>query len=120
MKRPLRSTRVARAARWIGGCRHPDPVALSGGQHTELVAIGISHHHPADLALADVDPSRPEGDETLDLHLLIAVDRWREVEMQSVLSRLRHQGRTAPRDLRTAVRRADCGLLVLVPDQWPA
>src|SRR3954463_9176571 len=120
MKRLLRSTRVARAARWTGGCRHPDLVALSGGQHTELVAIGIGHHHPADVALAYVDPSRPEGDETLHLRLLIAVDRWREVEMQSVLSRLRHQGRTAPRDLRTAVRRADCGLLVLVPDQWPA
>src|SRR3954452_23854124 len=102
MKRPLRSTRVARAARWIGGCRHPDPVALSGGQHTELVAIGIGHHHPADLALADVDSSRPEGDETIDLRSLITVHRWCEVEMQPVLPRLRPQRRTAPRDLRTA------------------
>jgi hypothetical protein len=35
-----------------------DLVALSGCQHTELVAIGIGHHHPADLALADVIPLR--------------------------------------------------------------
>jgi hypothetical protein len=45
------------------------------------MAIGIGHHHPADLALADVDSIRPEGDETVDLRLLITVDRWGEVEM---------------------------------------
>src|SRR5918998_4969887 len=96
------------------------PGALSRGQHAELVAIGIGHHHPADLALADVDPSRPEGGETLDLRSLVAGSRWSEVEVQSVLSGLRHQRRTAPGDLRAAVRRADRGLLVLVPDQRPA
>jgi HAMP domain-containing protein len=99
---------------------HPDLVALSGGQHTELMAIGIGHHHPADLALTDVDSSRPEGDETVDLRLLITVDRWSEIEMQPVLPGLRVQWRAAPADLRTAVRRADRGLLVLVPDQRPA
>src|SRR6266498_4234428 len=99
---------------------HPDLVALSGGQHTELIAIGIGHHHPADLALADVDSSRPEGDETVDLGLLITVDRWSEVEMQPVLACFRPHWRTAPRDLRTAARRANRGLLVLVPDQRPA
>src|SRR3989337_2718508 len=40
--------------------------------------------------------------------------------MQPVLPGLRHQWRTAPRDLRTTARRADRGLLVLVPDQRPA
>src|SRR6266511_3016113 len=107
----------------IATCRvaaHPDLVALSGGQHTELIAIGIGHHHPADLALADVDSSRPEGDETVDLGLLITVDRWSEVEMQPVLACFRPHWRTAPRDLRTALRRANRGLLVLVPDQRPA
>jgi len=33
------------------------------------MAIGVGHHHPVDLALADVDASRSEGDETLDLGL---------------------------------------------------
>ena len=45
------------------------------------MAIGIGHHHPADRALADVDSSRPEGDETSHLRLLINVGRWSEVEM---------------------------------------
>jgi hypothetical protein len=49
-------------------------VALSGRQHTELIAIGICHHHPADIALADVDSSRPEGEETVDFRWLITVD----------------------------------------------
>jgi hypothetical protein len=73
-----------------------DLVSISRGQHTELVAVGIGHDHPADLALADVDASRPEGDETVDLRLLITVNGWSEVEMQPVLPGLRHQGRTAP------------------------
>src|SRR5258707_5572365 len=97
-----------------------DLVGLSRGQHTELMAIGIGHDHPADLTLADVDASRPEGDETVDLRLLITVDGWSEVEMQPVLPGLRHQWRTAPGDLRTAARRANRGLLVLIPDQRPA
>jgi hypothetical protein len=49
------------------------------------MAIGIGHDHPADLALADVDASRPEADETVDLRVLITVDRWSEVEMQPAL-----------------------------------
>ncbi|MFG2196774.1 SDR family oxidoreductase [Streptomyces sp. NPDC048639] len=36
--------------------------ALPGRQHRELVALGIGHGHPADLALANVDSSRPEGE----------------------------------------------------------
>jgi len=47
------------------------------------VAIGIGHDLPADLALADVDASRPEEDETVD-RLLITVDGRSEVEMQPV------------------------------------
>ena len=84
------------------------------------MAIGIGHDHPVDLALADVDARRPEGDQTVDLRLLIAVDGWSEVEMQPVLPGLRHQRRTTPGDLRTAVRRANRGLLVLIPHQRPA
>jgi hypothetical protein len=56
-------------------------VGLSRGQHAELTAIGIGHDHPADLALADVDASCPEGGQTVDLLLLITVDGWSEVEM---------------------------------------
>jgi hypothetical protein len=56
-------------------------VGLSRGQHAKLAATGIGHGHPAGLALADVDASCPETDETVDLVLLITVDRWSEVEM---------------------------------------
>jgi len=44
------------------------------GQHTEFTAIRIGHGHPADLALADAGASRPEGDQTVDLRLLVTVD----------------------------------------------
>jgi transposase len=56
-------------------------VGLSRGQHAKLAAIGIGHGHPAGLALADVDATCPETDQTVDLVLLITVDRWSEVEM---------------------------------------
>jgi hypothetical protein len=94
---------------------------LSRGKHAELVAIGIGHDHPADLALPDVHTSRPEGNETTDLGLLLTID-GSDVEMQPVLLRFRHERRTAPADLRTAVRRANRGLLILIliPDQRPA
>jgi hypothetical protein len=84
------------------------------------MAIGIGHDHPADLALADVDARCPEGDETVGLRLLITAGGRSEVEMQPVLPSLRHKRRTAPGDLRTAVRRANRGLLVLIPYQRPA
>jgi divalent metal cation (Fe/Co/Zn/Cd) transporter len=93
---------------------------LSRCQDTELMAIGIGHDHPADLALADVDASCPEGDETVDLCLLITVGGRSKVEMQSSLPGLRHQPRTVPGDLRAAMRRADRGLQTLIPDQRPA
>ena len=41
---------------------NPGRGALPAGEHTELIATGIGHHDPADLALADVEPGRPEGD----------------------------------------------------------
>src|SRR5450755_3393406 len=93
---------------------------LSRGQHTKLTAIGIGHDHPAGLALADVDASRPEGHKPVDLLLPITVDGWSEVEMQSNLPGPRHQPRTVPGDLRTAPRRADRSLQTLIPDQRPA
>lgn len=55
-----------------------------------------------------------EGDETVDLHLLVTVDRKSEVEVQSALPAPGCHRGTAPRDLRTTVWRADRGLLVLV------
>jgi hypothetical protein len=45
------------------------------------MAIGIGHDLPSDLAVADVDASSPEGDETVDLRLLTTVEGRREVEM---------------------------------------
>ena len=56
-------------------------VGLSRGQHAKLAAIGIGHGHPAGLALADVDASCPQRDQTVDLVLQITVDGWSEVEM---------------------------------------
>src|SRR2546430_16805179 len=94
-------------------------VALSRGQHAELMAVGIGQDHPADLALADVDTRRAEGEETVDLGPLITVEGWRDVEVQPVLSGFRLQWRTAPGELGTAVRRGDPGLLGLVPGHRP-
>ena len=76
---------------------------LPGRQHAELMAIGIGHHHPADVALTDVDARRAEGDQTVDLRLLVAVDRGSEVEVQAVLPGLRLERRTTPGDLRPPV-----------------
>jgi hypothetical protein len=58
---------------------------LSRGQQAKPTAIGIGHDHPADLVLADVDTSRPEGDQTVNFFLLVAVGGRSEVEMQPVL-----------------------------------
>ena len=111
---------VGRGSSERGSPATRDLVSLSGGQDAELMTIGIGHDHPTDFALANVDASRSEGNETVDLRLLITVDGWSEVEMQPVLPGLRRQGRAAPGDLRAAVRRANRGLLVLIPDQRPA
>jgi hypothetical protein len=54
---------------------------LSRGQDAELVAVWVGHDHPADVALADVDASRPEGDEPVDFRLLVAADGWSDVEV---------------------------------------
>jgi hypothetical protein len=56
-------------------------ISLSGGQLTELIAVRIGHHHPVDLALADIHSRRAKGEETLDLRLLITVGRGSEVKM---------------------------------------
>src|SRR5438270_10167365 len=94
---------------------------LEGAQHTELVAIGIGHDHPIDIALADVDPSRPKGDQTVDRRSLITAVGGGDVEMKPVLPGLRHERRTTPGDERTgAVRGADRGFFVLIPDQRPS
>src|SRR3954447_20041285 len=107
---PLRSGQESRS----------DPTLLARPQHTELVAVRIGHHDPADVALTDVDAPCPEGDQAVDLLLLVGVGRWGEVEVQSVLAGLGPERRTAPRDLGAALGRLDRGLLVLVPHQRPA
>src|SRR6476659_9030164 len=71
-------------------------------QHAELVALGVGEHDPRDIALPDVDPPRSERDETLDLRILVAVDRRCDVEMQPVLPRLGRAGGWAERRERTS------------------
>ncbi len=48
----------------------------AAGQQAELVAVRIGQDHPA--RPAGPDAGRPEGDETVDLRLLIAVGGWDE------------------------------------------
>jgi len=74
--------------------------ALSGAQQTELVAIGIGHDHPIDLALAEVYSSRAERDQTVNLRSLITGGGRRDVEMKPVLRDL-PGNRRAPGDERT-------------------
>src|SRR5712691_2105943 len=94
--------------------------ALAGAQYTELVVIGIGHDHPIDLALADVDSSRPKGNEAVKFDSLINVAAPIDVQMEPVLPDLRGKRRT-PGDERTgAVRRADRGFFILIPDQRPS
>jgi hypothetical protein len=91
----------------------------SSGQQTELVAIGIGHGDPVALALALVDTTRAQGDQMVYLRSLICVQGGRYVEMKPVLPGFRRHRRAAPCDLRTAARRANRGLLVLIPNQRP-
>ena len=60
-----------------------NPVArgLTGWQHAELVAVGVDHHDPVHVTLADVDLPCAEGEQALDLRQLVAVRPGREVEV---------------------------------------
>ena len=68
-----------------------------GAEHTKLVAIGIGHDHPIDIALADVDPSRPKGDQMGYLRSLITVVGRSDVEMKPVLPDSSGQSADHPR-----------------------
>ena len=78
------------------------------------MTIGIDHDHPAHLALADVDASRPKGEKTLDLCLLITAERWSDVEVQPVLAGLRCQRRPTPGELRSII------VTLVEPDGLPS
>jgi hypothetical protein len=91
---------------------------LSRVQHTELVAIGIGHDHPVDIALTDVDTSRAKGTQAIYLPALITLVRT-DVEMKPVLCQLRRNRRTPGNERAGTVRRADRGFVVLIPDQRP-
>ena len=58
---------------------------LARRQDAELVAVRVCHDFPGDVALADVDTRRAEGDQALDLSLVIGTGRRGEVEVQAVL-----------------------------------
>src|SRR6478752_6345408 len=62
-------TRTSCRAAELGAAR------LARGQDAELVAVGVRHHDPADVALTDVDPLRTERLEAGYLGLLIAAHR---------------------------------------------
>ena len=94
----------ARLSTGLPVCR-PAVWRLSRAEYAELVAVGVGHDDPADIALADVDTRRPEGDEAVDLSSLITTHRWGDVEMQPVLSGPRRERRAAPRDERTGAVR---------------
>ena len=70
-----------------GSSPGPFPCLLrrSGTEDAELVALGIGHDHPADLALTDVGPARSERDEALDLGVLVV---GAQVEVDAILHRL--------------------------------
>ena len=55
-------------------------------QDAELVAVGIGHDDPFDVALADVDSGRAECHETVDLGALFGLVERRDLEVQPVLA----------------------------------
>ena len=55
----------------IGGSR-----GFRSPEYAELVAVGIGHHRPVDLALADVDSSGSQRLETVDLRSRVIAERW--------------------------------------------
>lgn len=79
--------------------------ALSRAQDTELVVVGIGQDYPIDIALADVDPSRPEGDQTVDRSVLITVGGRSNVEVDSVLPGLLIRDRQENDSKSGAIRR---------------
>src|SRR4029079_7420902 len=126
---PLRTIWAAWISPAAAGASRPEPstnarcchrrCASARRQHAELVTVRVGQHDPADVALADVDTGRAEGEQSLDLDVLVTAGEWGEVDVHPALPVVRNQRRAAPRDLRAAGRRADRGLLVLVPDQRP-
>ena len=54
-------------------------------QDAELVAVGIGHDDPVDVALADVDPGRAERHETVDLGVLLGLVERRDIEVHRFL-----------------------------------
>ena len=56
----------------------------------------VGPQHDRGVALADIDPSRTERDQPLDFGVLIAADRWCDVEVVPVLADLGNQRWAAP------------------------
>jgi hypothetical protein len=54
-------------------------------ENAELVSFRIGEHDPADVALPDIRPSRAEGEDALDIRLLIL---RAEVEVEAILDDL--------------------------------
>ena len=63
------------------GRRADSGSGLLGAPNAELVAVRIGQHDPADLALTQVGLGRAEGEQAVDLRLLVTLDGWGEVEL---------------------------------------
>ena len=50
-----------------------------GLQHTEFVFVGVGHHEPIDMTLADIDSSCSEIEQALDFRALLG--GWSNVEV---------------------------------------
>lgn len=80
---------------------------ITGTEDAELIALRVGQDSPRDvITLTNVNASRTESFQTVDLCVPVLARVWREVDMQSVLGRLRirdaHEdqtpARSAPRE----------------------
>jgi len=94
-------------------------VAMASGatEHAELVALWVGQHNPRPFALSGVNPRRTEPDQPLDLRVTVV---GTEVEMQSVLDRLRFRNANEQQAWKPIRRRPNLELLRIVIDDDPS
>src|SRR4029453_8651801 len=85
-------------------------------EHAEIVALRGGPHNPRRFALSDVNPRRTEPDQPLDLPGTVV---GREVEVQSVLDRLRFRNPNEQQAWKPIRRRSNLKLLRIVIDTDP-
>src|SRR4029453_7555764 len=85
-------------------------------EHAEIVALRGGPHNPRRFALSDVNPRRTEPDQPLDLHVTVV---GTEVEVQSVLDRLRFRNPNEQQAWKPIRRRSNLECLRIVIDDDP-